>query len=694
MPRTRRRLKEPPLSPKRFDKWLEMAQVVQNMSRPKLGLRQRQHRSCMMDFSAFLKKRSALEEEHGQDLKKLCRTTHDGIRRPEHRQGSYAERFDEFTTLQERMSEHGLAFANALHQMHDELVDVTNSAERGRKHWKQTGLSAEKRLQDGEQAMDKAKSKYESLAEDYDRARTGDRGSGKKFGLKGPRTAAQLEEDLQRKVQTADQDYAAKIQTANALRYEMLTSIRPQATKTLQELIRECDAAVTMQMQKFVTVNEAFVMNNGLCLSPMKETDGQAPASRSLREIVSEIDNDRDLHQFVAGLAPKVPSKPVEYKYERHPSLIQQQQQQQPTPPSANRVQQLNPDSRLPPQSFTPIQMASQSQPPRVPQHESQAPLQPFLHHQTPSPDYQRTAPLPYPTGPSASSEKFADMDLPLRGPAQQPSPLLHLPSALGMAAGGPSQLAPTQYGVVSHQQFPPPLAPPPSQQQQQQQALPSSTPPPAANGSASLLAADLPPLKPVFGVSLEELYRRDGSAVPIIVYQCLQAVDLFGLEVEGIYRLSGTSSHVARIKAMFDHDSSLVDFRNPENFLHDVNSVAGALKLFFRDLPDPLLTREHYSSFIFASRTEDDVVRRDSLHAVINNLPDPNYATLRALILHLHRVQERFPVNRMNTGNLAICFGPTLMGSHTGPNIADAGWQARTIDTILQNTYQIFDDD
>ena len=66
-----------------------------------------------------------------------------------------------------------------------------------------------------------------------------------------------------------------------------------------------------------------------------------------------------------------------------------------------------------------------------------------------------------------------------------------------------------------------------------------------------------------------------------------------------------------------------------------------------------------------------------------------------------------------MNAGNLAICFGyaallfllavsertnslprPTLMGSNTGPNIADAGWQVRVIDTILQNTYQIFDDD
>lgn len=33
-------------------------------------------------------------------------------------------------------------------------------------------------------------------------------------------------------------------------------------------------------------------------------------------------------------------------------------------------------------------------------------------------------------------------------------------------------------------------------------------------------------------------------------------------------------------------------------------------------------------------------------------------------------------------------------MGSHTGPQIADAGLQARVLDTILANTYQIFDED
>ncbi|EQK98093.1 RhoGAP domain containing protein [Ophiocordyceps sinensis CO18] len=201
---------------------------------------------------------------------------------------------------------------------------------------------------------------------------------------------------------------------------------------------------------------------------------------------------------------------------------------------------------------------------------------------------------------------------------------------------------------------------------------------------------------KPIFGVPLARLYERDGLAVPMVVHQCIQAVDLFGLGVEGIYRQSGSLNHINKLKGMFDAESQnpALDFRNPENFYHDVNSVTGLLKQFFRDLPDPILTMEHHDAFIAAAKKDDDVVRRDSLHAIINALPDPNYATLRALALHLYRIMDNSHVNRMNSHNLAVIFGPTLMGSDPSTAITDAGWQIRVIVTILQNTYQIFDED
>ena len=172
----------------------------------------------------------------------------------------------------------------------------------------------------------------------------------------------------------------------------------------------------------------------------------------------------------------------------------------------------------------------------------------------------------------------------------------------------------------------------------------PSSNGPPHGPQHANLP----PPVRPVFGVDLEELFQRDASAVPMVVYQCMQAVDLFGLDVEGIYRLSGTAAHVQQVKALFDHDASRVDFRNPAAFHHDVNSVAGLLKQFLRDLPDPLITGERYGEFINAARIEDDVGRRDTLHAIINGLPDANYATLRALVL-VRRLQSLYLASANN---------------------------------------------
>lgn len=149
------------------------------------------------------------------------------------------------------MADNGVQFALSLHQMHEDLHDLAANMERGRKQWKQNGLSAEKRVQDSESMMEKAKAKYDALAEDYDRARTGDKQTGRVFGLKGPKSAAQHEEDLHRKVQQADSDYSTKVQTAKSQRQELVSTLRPQATKALQDLIIECDSGLTLQLQKF-----------------------------------------------------------------------------------------------------------------------------------------------------------------------------------------------------------------------------------------------------------------------------------------------------------------------------------------------------------------------------------------------------------------------------------------------------------
>ncbi|KAJ5652386.1 hypothetical protein N7507_009812 [Penicillium longicatenatum] len=571
------------------------------------------------DFSTFLKKRGALEDEHAQGLRKLAKAVNDAALRSDNRQGTYSSSYKDIHRLHERMAECGLQFSVSLHQMSDDLQELSSNIERGRKQWKQTGLAAEKRVADAESQAEKAKAKYDSLAEQYDRVRTGDKQGGK-FGLKGHKSAAQHEEDLLRKVQHADGDYVSKVQAAQAARQELVATHRPQAVHNLQQLIAECDAGLTLQQQKFATFNEKLLLGQGLCVSPIKTEMNGSIAPKSLAEVVRQVDNQRDLHDFILSHEgnPGAVAGP-EVQYHRHPTLG--------GGPAAASQQSLQAKR----QSSIPTAFSQ----PNV----------------SPSPQL-------------GSTERFQQPPYPTQGesPAPPPAP--------------PAQPAQPPYpsGPTSHETLPMGAAP--------------------MMHAPQMDKTSLPPLKPVFGLSLDDLYVRDGTAVPFIVYQCFQAIELFGLDLEGIYRLSGSANHINHMKALFDNDSSQIDLTNPENFYHDVNSVAGLVKQFFRELPDPLFTSQYYTQFIEAARVDDDTQRRDKLHALINNLPDAHYATLRAIILHLNKVQEHSSQNRMNAGNIAICFGPTLMGANSGGNIADAGWQVRVIETILNNTFQIFDDD
>jgi len=171
--------------------------------------------------------------------------------RPEHLQGSFGQAYHGMMTIHERMADNGTQFGSSLHQMHEDLLELAAIAEKNRKGWKQNGLAAEQRVAELEAAMRKSKSRYDQLADEYDRARTGDVGGKGRFGFKGPRSAAQHEEDLLRKVQGADSDYHQKVQTYQAERGELIRNTRPEAVKALQDIVRECDGGLALQIQKF-----------------------------------------------------------------------------------------------------------------------------------------------------------------------------------------------------------------------------------------------------------------------------------------------------------------------------------------------------------------------------------------------------------------------------------------------------------
>jgi len=82
-------------------------------------------------------------------------------------------------------------------------------------------------------------------------------------------------------------------------------------------------------------------------------------------------------------------------------------------------------------------------------------------------------------------------------------------------------------------------------------------------------------------------------------------------------------------------------------------------------------------SLILDSSEIENERLRHIRLHERVNELPDPNYATLKYFLGHLYKINQHESENAMSMQNLAIVFGPTLFGQVTNGNVmADASLQ------------------
>ena len=161
-----------------------------------------------------------------------------------------------------------------------------------------------------------------------------------------------------------------------------------------------------------------------------------------------------------------------------------------------------------------------------------------------------------------------------------------------------------------------------------------------------------------MFGKDLLDQTAEEGREVPLVVEKCIQAVENFGMDYEGIYRKSGGSSQLKVITQLFERGGTF-DLEDTDRF-NDVSAITSVLKNYFRELPVPLLTFELHEAFIELSenKTMDAGSKIHQMRELIGRLPRQHYATLRYLVVHLHRVQQRAEENRMNARNLGVVFG------------------------------------
>ncbi|KAI9289784.1 Rho GTPase activation protein [Umbelopsis sp. AD052] len=200
-----------------------------------------------------------------------------------------------------------------------------------------------------------------------------------------------------------------------------------------------------------------------------------------------------------------------------------------------------------------------------------------------------------------------------------------------------------------------------------------------------------------IFGTPLEAavaMTRLSASDhVPGIVRRCIDYLDECGIDEVGIYRISGGTTTVNKLRAVFDSASD-IDFRGTQE---DPHAVSALLKTYLRQLPEPIiplwLNRE-FNQVISQATQEDAQITQGELPVVSpscikaiaitsQKLPPANFSVLKTLCWHLNRIANNDQVNKMNTSNLGLIFIPTLaIGRvlfHCFVEHADQIWGAST---------------
>ncbi|XP_017370538.1 rho GTPase-activating protein 30 isoform X2 [Cebus imitator] len=199
-----------------------------------------------------------------------------------------------------------------------------------------------------------------------------------------------------------------------------------------------------------------------------------------------------------------------------------------------------------------------------------------------------------------------------------------------------------------------------------------------------------------VFGCDLQEHLQHSGQEVPQVLKSCAEFVEEYGV-VDGIYRLSGVSSNIQKLRQEFEAERK-PDLRR-DVYLQDIHCVSSLCKAYFRELPDPLLTYRLYDKFAEAVAVQLEPERLVKILEVLQELPIPNYKTLEFLMRHLVHMASFSAQTNMHARNLAIVWAPNLLRSKdieaSGFNGTAAFMEVRVqsivVEFILTHVDQLF---
>uniref|UniRef100_A0A8C9YJY1 Rho GTPase activating protein 27, like n=1 Tax=Sander lucioperca TaxID=283035 RepID=A0A8C9YJY1_SANLU len=192
-----------------------------------------------------------------------------------------------------------------------------------------------------------------------------------------------------------------------------------------------------------------------------------------------------------------------------------------------------------------------------------------------------------------------------------------------------------------------------------------------------------------VFGCHLDTLCHRENATIPKFLEKCIRTVERRGLDIDGIYRVSGNLAVIQKLRHRADHEEHL-DLEDGQ--WEEIHVITGALKLFLRELPEPLFPFSCFDKFI-AAILQDYSLRVSYMKDLVRSLPLPNHDTMELLFKHLRRVIEHKDSNRMSVQSVAIVFGPTLLRPQTeSANMTvHMVFQSQIVELMLNEYHTVF---
>ncbi|XP_035314346.1 rho GTPase-activating protein 4 isoform X1 [Cricetulus griseus] len=192
-----------------------------------------------------------------------------------------------------------------------------------------------------------------------------------------------------------------------------------------------------------------------------------------------------------------------------------------------------------------------------------------------------------------------------------------------------------------------------------------------------------------LFGGDLEKFIQSSGQPVPLVVESCIRFINLNGLQHEGIFRISGAQARISEIRDAFERgEDPLVEGCTA----HDLDSVAGGLKLELRSLEPPLFPLGMFNELLTSAELEAVGERVEPMSHLLSRLPRPVLVVLRYLFTFLNHLTQYSDENMMDSYNLAVCFGPTLLPVPAGQDpVALQGLVNQLVQTLILQPARVF---